>query len=204
VVPAASLGPLTCGGFPRAVAEHQRTGAVSTAYLRDLLAWLRADVDPEAPTDSVPLLLAGIAARMTSPLNLTASGAELGYPNRDVFERRIIRLVNSHAALRCRQRSNDGRTVAGTQHKLYLTDPILAWLPASTSPGLPRPEFTALSEMTLAVALARAIDQHDEGRWIADDTIGYARTGSGNEIDLGPVRIPSNAGPTTTTPIESK
>lgn len=74
------------------------------------------------------------------------------------------------------------------------------------SPGLPRPDFTALNEMALAVAvaLARAIDQQDEGRWIADDTIGYTRTGSGNEIDLSPVRIPSTAGPTMTTPIESK
>lgn len=141
---------------------------------------------------------------MTSPLNLTATASELGYSNRDLFERRIIRLVNSHAALRCRQRGDDGRAVAGTQPKLYLTDPILAWVPALTSPGLPRPDFTALSEMTLAVTLARAVDQIDEGRWIADDTIGYARTGSGNEIDLGPVRIPSDAGPMTTTPIESK
>ncbi|WP_250291998.1 hypothetical protein [Frankia sp. CiP1_Cm_nod1] len=195
---------LTCGGFPRAVAEHHRAGAVSPTYLRDLLAWLRADVDPEASTDSVPLLLTGIAARMTSPLNLTATAAELGYPNRDLFERRIIRLVNSHAALRCRQRTDDGRAVAGTRHKLYLTDPLLAWLPALTSLGLPRPEFPALSEMALAVALARAVDQHDEGRWIADDTIGYARTGSGGEIDLSPVRIPGTAGPMATTPIESK
>ena len=195
---------LTCGGFPRAVAEHQRTGAVSPAYLRDLLAWLRADVDPDAPTDSVPLLLAGIAGRMTSPMNLAATAAELGYSGRDPFERRTIRLINSHAALRCRQRADDGRAVTGTQYKLYLTDPVLAWLPAMVSPGLPRPDFTSLNEMALAVALARAIEQHDEGRWIADDTIGYARTGSGNEIDLSPVRIPSADGPTTTTPIESK
>ena len=33
---------LTCGGFPRAVAEHTRAGAVSTAYLNDLRSWLRA------------------------------------------------------------------------------------------------------------------------------------------------------------------
>ncbi|MCK9876533.1 AAA family ATPase [Frankia sp. Ag45/Mut15] len=195
---------LSCGGFPRAVAEHQRTGGVSPAYLRDLLAWLRADVDPDAPTDSVPLLLAGLAERMTSPLNLTGTAAELGYPNRDLFERRLIRLVNSHAALRCRQRTDEGRIIAGTQPKMYLTDPILAWLPALTSPGLSRPAFTALSEMALAVALARAIEAHDEGRWIADDTIGYSRTGSGAEIDLGPVRVPSPAGPMMTTPIESK
>ena len=45
---------LGCGGFPRAVAEYQRTGAVGKPYQRDLLAWLRADVDPDAPLESVP------------------------------------------------------------------------------------------------------------------------------------------------------
>jgi uncharacterized protein len=60
---------LTCGGFPRAVAEHTRIGAVSTAYLNDLRSWLRADVDPDRPQDSVPRLLDGISQRATSPLN---------------------------------------------------------------------------------------------------------------------------------------
>jgi predicted AAA+ superfamily ATPase len=195
---------LTSGGFPRAVAEHQRTGAVSSGYLRDLLAWLRADVDPDAPTESVPLLLSAIAQRMTSPLNLTSTAAVLGYPNRPTFDRRVQRLVNSHASIRCRQRTDDGGAVSGAQPKLYLTDPILAWLPSLLSLGLPAPDFTALTEMTIAVALARVIDEHDEGRWIAEDTIGYARTASGGEVDLAPVRIPTSSGPALTTPIESK
>jgi len=195
---------LSCGGFPRAVAEHHRQGAVSPAYLRDLLAWLRADVDPDAPTESVPLLLAGLADRMTSPLNIVATASALGYANRDAFETRITRLENSHAALRCRLRDERGILVPSAQAKVYLTDPILAWMPSLLSPGLPVPTFPSLSEAALAVTLARVIDQYDEGRWVADDTVGYVRTGSGGEVDLGPVRIPSSAGATMTTPIESK
>ena len=195
---------LTSGGFPRAVAEYQRTGAVSPAYLRDLLAWLRADVDPDAPTDSLPLLLSGLAGRMASPLSIAATAVDLGYPNRGAFERRVTRLINSHAALRCRQRDEQGGLVASSQTKLYLTDPILAWIPSLLSPGLPAPSFPTLSEAALAVTLARVIDEHEEGRWVADDTIGYVRTGSGNEIDLGPVRIPTLTGVARTTPIESK
>lgn len=195
---------LTCGGFPRAVAEHAKTGAVSNPYVRDLLAWLRADIDPDAANDSVPRLLAGIAGRMTSPLNLTRTSQDLGYSNRPVLERRVTRLINSHAALWCQQRADRGDLVVGAQHKLYLTDPILAWAPSLASPGLPEPDMTALNEATLAVALARRIDELDEGRWVAEDTIGYARTASGNEIDFAPVRVPNSAGPTLTTPIESK
>jgi predicted AAA+ superfamily ATPase len=43
---------LTCGGFPRAVAEHVRLGAVTTDYLRDLAVWLRRDVDPDATANA--------------------------------------------------------------------------------------------------------------------------------------------------------
>jgi len=56
----------------------------------------------------------------------------------------------------------------------------------------------------LGVTLARSIDALDEGRWIADDTIGYARTDSGKEIDLSPVRVPAEGTAGITVPIESK
>ncbi len=195
---------LICGGFPRAVFEHQRHGRVSEAYARDIIAWLRSDVDPDAPLESVPLLLAEIAKRMTSQLNITATSQALGYASKEALTTRVTRLINSHAALRCHQRNDSGYVVVGAQSKLYLTDPLLAWCPAIVSPGLPIPDFTKLSEAALGIALARVIDNLDEGRWVAGDTIGYARTGSGNEIDFAPIRIPTAGGSTTTTPIESK
>lgn len=194
---------LTCGGFPRAVAEHTRAGAVSTAYLDDLRSWLRNDVDPDGPQDSLPRLLDGLVQRATSPLSVTATAQELGYPSRDVFVRRLNRLVASHAALWCPRREGDD-TVAGSQAKLYLTDPLLASLPARLRAGLAEPDMTRLTEMAIGVALARAIDDLEEGRWVSGDTIGYVRTASNNEIDLGPVTVPSPADPTTTVPLESK
>lgn len=76
---------LTCGGFPRAVFEHTRTGEVSTPYLRDLAAWLRSDVGPDAPTDSVPNLLAGLTreprARSMSPRPRQISAIPHGAPS---------------------------------------------------------------------------------------------------------------------------
>ena len=59
---------------------------------------------------------------------------------------------------------------------------------------LAQPMFTTLTEATLAVALARSIDELDEGRWAVNDTIGYARTASTNEIDLASVAVPTGAG----------
>jgi predicted AAA+ superfamily ATPase len=194
---------LTCGGFPRAVAEHTRTGAVSTAYLNDLRSWLRADVDPDRPQDSVPRLLDGISQRATSPLNITAASTALGYPSRDIFVRRLNRLVSSHAAIWCPRREGE-HLVAGAQAKLYLTDPLLATLPSRLRTGLPGPDMTRLTEMTIGVALARAIDDLEEGRWVTGDTIGYARTSGDREVDLGPVTVPSTNGPVATVPLESK
>lgn len=94
--------------------------------------------------------------------------------------------------------------MVGAQSKLYLTDPLLASLPSRLRAGLPMPDMTRLTEMTIGVALARAIDDLEEGRWVAGDTIGYARTTREGEIDLGPVAVPSAAGPVLTVPIESK
>jgi uncharacterized protein len=64
--------------------------------------------------------------------------------------------------------------------------------------------MTHLTEMTLGVTLARAVDDLDEGRWLSADTIGYSRTLSGNEVDLSPISLPTSAGVSTSVPIECK
>ena len=165
--------------------------------------WLRRDMNDESPNDSLPLLLETLTSRATSPLNITGTAHHLGYTS-DVFRRRIGRLVSSFAAVWCSQRNDDGRVVVGAQSKLYLTDPILSWLPNRLRAGFAEPSFTTLTETTLGVALARSIDEVDEGRWATNDTIGYARTASGNEVDLSPTPVPTTAGRARTTPIESK
>ncbi|MGI8850634.1 MAG: hypothetical protein ACR2KC_03095, partial [Acidimicrobiales bacterium] len=195
---------LTCGGFPRAVAEHHRTGAVTISYLRDLAAWLHRDVDPDAPAESVPLLLHGLAARACNPLNVTTAAADLGYANHKLLGRRLERLIASFAGLWCPPRQDAGGVVAGGQAKFYLTDPLLAWLPCALRAGLATPDMTTLNEMVLGVALARTIDQLDEGRLFAGDAIGFIRTSAGREVDLAPVPVPGAAGTEPTTPLESK
>ena len=141
---------------------------------------------------------------MTSPLDRAGTAAELGYASKATFERRLSRLLNSFAGLWCPQRDDRGRRVAGTQGKLYLTDPIIAWIPHLLRAGSTSPDFTALTEQVLGIALARAIDGLEPGRWIGGDTIGYRRTGGGKEIDLAPVTVASAGGPRPTVPIESK
>ena len=194
---------LSCGGFPRAVAEHKATGQVSPGFVRDLLAWLRADAEPGTPAESLPILISTLVERGTSPLNVRATAAALGI-TRESLTPRLHRLVACFAALWCPQRDEAGRSVVGAQSKLYLADPLLAWLPAHARAGLPSPSMTTLTEMTLGACLARSVDLREEGRWVAGDTIGYVRTQSFGEIDLAPVPVPSPAGTRQTVAIESK
>jgi len=193
---------LTTGGFPRAVAESARLGAVTDGYLADLEAWLHRDVEPAAGPESIPLLLDMLSNRSTSPLSVNSTAQDLGY-GKDVLDLRLRRMIASHALLRCPQRSA-GRLVPRTQAKYYLTDPLLAWLPSRRRAGLRAPDMTRLTEAAIAVTLARVIDSLDEGRWLHGDTIGYARTTSDREVDLAPVSVPSRAGAIETVPIESK
>lgn len=195
---------LTCGGFPRAVAEHHRDGQVSEAFMSDLASWLHRDVDAEGPPDSVPLLLAELHRRSAAPLNRRDTAATLGYPNPPAFERRLDRLIAAFAALWCPQVDDRGRRIAGSQSKVYLTDPLLAWLPAARRSGVPDPDMTVLSEAAVAVSLARAVDRSDPGRWPTQDAIGYLKTTAGGEIDLAPVPYRTASGTAWTTPIESK
>jgi predicted AAA+ superfamily ATPase len=195
---------LTSGGFPRAVAEHHKTGEVGEPFLRDLAAWLHRDVDPEAGEDSVPKLLSAIERRCTSPLNRRTLAEDLAYGSRQTIDLRLMRLVRTYAAIWCHQVDDDRRRVAGAQSKLYLCDPLLAWLPSRLRAGLPHPDFTRLTEASLGAALARAVDDLEPGRWEDDDSIGYLRTGGGKEIDFAPVVVPTPSGPTHSVPIESK
>ena len=167
------------------------------------MAGLRREVDPDQPPESIPALVSVLSQRATSPLNVTSTGQELGY-GRTSFVTRLDRLVSTFAAHWCPHRGESGQPVAGSQSKLYLTDPILAWIPSRLRAGLAEPDMTILTEMAVGTALARAIDELDEGRWVSADTIGYARTGSGGEVDLAPIAVPAPAGPVSTVPIESK
>ena len=196
---------LTCGGFPRAVYEQISNGGVGRPYARDLLAWLESDVEPDERRESVSALLAALEERSSSPLNASATAEFLVYENRPTFERRLARMTAAFAGLRCPQRDEQtGDPVTGSQSKYYLVDPLLAWLPKHLRAGAEPPDMTRLTEMALGVTLARAIEANEEGRWLDGNTIGFIRTGSGNEVDLSPVPILTTSASASSVPIESK
>jgi predicted AAA+ superfamily ATPase len=195
---------LTSGGYPRAVGEHHRIGRVSESFLTDVEQWLYRDVDRNAPEESIPRLLSELHARTGSPLNRSKTANELGYGSRQSFDTRLVKLVRTFGAIWCRQVRDDGRSVAGAMAKLYLTDPIMAWIGPRLRAGLLAPDMTRLTESALAVALATAVEAHQPGRWATDEAIGFHRSRAGAEVDLAPVPLPTPAGDRLTTPVEVK
>ncbi len=154
--------------------------------------------------DSIPRLLGELHARSTAPLNRTTIAADLSYPTRQTLDLRLNRLVRNFAAVWCHQISDVGERVSGAQSKLYLADPLLCWIGNQLRAGTPVPDMSALTEAALAVQLAISIDERQPGRWMNGDTIGYIRTGKGNEVDFGPMPVPTSEGMAHTPPIESK
>lgn len=194
---------LHSGGFPRAVAEYEATGAISYGYMKDLEAWLHRDIDLAGSQQSIPLLLGELTKRATSPLNVQSTATALNWDRR-TLDRRLQRLANSFGAVYCHKVDDRGNNQQTAQSKLYLTDPVLSWLPSALRAGLDTPDFTTLTEMSLGNALARTIDQLEEGRWSNGDTIGYAKTQSNKEVDLAPIPVATPSGTALSTPIESK
>jgi hypothetical protein len=149
-------------------------------------------------------LLAELHARSGAPLNRTKVAADLGYHTRQSFDLRLVKLVRTFGAIWCHQVTDQGRRIAGAQAKLYLSDPIMAWLGTRLRAGIPPPDMTRLTESTLAVALASVVEARQPGRWATDEAIGYVKTGGGLEVDLAPMALPCPGGDGSSTPIEVK
>lgn len=175
------------GGFPRAVTEHHRDGFVSSGFAADILDWLAPDVTPGDNPESVLRLLSSLGMRMTSPLNVRRIAEELGM-TRERLATRLNRRVTTFATFACPQVDDKGTAVAGSQQKVYLLDPLLVNLPQLVEPGFPAPPMSAVSEATLALAIARAIETVHPGRLLEGRAVGYVRTSTG-EIDLAPLPL---------------
>jgi hypothetical protein len=191
------------GGFPRAVGEFRRDGAVSAEFGTDLVAWLAPDVFPDDPPESVLHLLSVLGQRMSAPLNIRATAQELRM-GRERFTTRLNRLLTTFGAIDCPQVNGYGSPIAGAQSKLYLADPLIAGLPALVEEGLATPDMAVRTEAALAATLARAMEQAYPGRFMDGRAIGYARTGAGGEVDFAPMPIRIHGVARSTIPVESK
>jgi uncharacterized protein len=191
------------GGFPRAVSDARSRGSVSDEFVNDLLAWLIGEVEPDGPMESIAELLSELTRRLSSPLDISGLAEDLRSTRRRMGPR-LDRLCRGLAAVWCRQGDDEGSEISSAASKLYLIDPLLAWLPSLSDPGFAEPDATKLNELVLGMELAKAIHPIHPDRFVEQRSIRYVRTGGGREVDFGPVRLRVGGRDSVSVPIESK
>jgi uncharacterized protein len=179
---------LEVGGFPRAVGELVRDGAVQRGFvdgLWDVLAGdaIRATSMSEA---EVAALTARLAANLGSPVNASSVAVDVGLRGGDRVNERIDDLVTAFLAWRC-HRGRDGRPNPPAQRKVYFVDPLIAQLPRLRNGAFPTLDPSLLNEQQIGLHLARAVSLDQPASFVESDGVMYERTTTGAEIDfVGP------------------
>jgi predicted AAA+ superfamily ATPase len=184
---------LWCGGFPRAIGDLLRTGDVTPGFVQDLWDVIRGEAIRATSLGEADLLnlLARIAEGVSSPLNASAVGRDVGLGSNHAVNDRINDLAFAFQTWRCHQADRLGRPSTGAQRKVYFVDPLIARLPSRRHAVHPPPDVTKLSEQQIGLALARAAAGGRADRFVAAEEVMYERTATGTEIDfVGAHQIP--------------
>ncbi|HEY5342132.1 MAG TPA: AAA family ATPase [Solirubrobacteraceae bacterium] len=184
---------LRSGGFPRAIGDLLRTGDVTDGFVQDLWDVIRGDAIRATSLGDVDLLnlLARIADGISSPLNASAIGRDVGLGSHHSVNDRINDLAFAFQTWRCHQSDRHGRPSTGAQRKVYFVDPLIARLPSRRHAAYNTPDVTKLSEQQIGLALALAAADARADRFVAGDAVMYERTKTGKEIDfVGAHQVP--------------
>lgn len=187
---------LRVGGFPRAVDDFVRHGAVQADFVNGLWDVIRGEVlratslsDAETAT-----FLSRIAEGINSPVNLSALARDVGLGSHHTARERIADLVRAFELWACHQVSANknpalDRPNTAAMSKIYFHDPLLTRLAHERDSRFPEPDASRISEQQLGIALVQALDRHDPdvpSGFIEATSVMYERTAN-KEIDfVGP------------------
>jgi hypothetical protein len=184
---------LRSGGFPRAIGDLIRTGDVTDGFVQDLWDVIRGDAIRATSLGDADLLnlLARIADGISSPLNASAIGRDVGLGSHHSVNDRINDLSFAFQTWRCHQSDRHGRPSTRAQRKMYFVDPLIARLPSRRHAAYNTPDVTKLSEQQIGLALALAAAGGRADRFVAGEAVMYERTKTGKEIDfVGANQVP--------------
>jgi predicted AAA+ superfamily ATPase len=184
---------LRSGGFPQAIGDLLRTGDVTPGFVQDLWDVIRGEAIRATSLGDADLLnlLARIADGISSPLNASAIGRDVGLGSNHSVNDRINDLAFAFQTWRCHQTDVRGLPSTRAQRKVYFVDPLIARLPSYRHPGHHAPDVTKLSEQQIGLTLARAASGGRADRFLAGDAVMYERTATGREIDfVGARQVP--------------
>jgi predicted AAA+ superfamily ATPase len=179
---------LDVGGFPRAVGELLRDGAVSDGFIQGLWDVVLGEAIRATPMSEVDVtaLLDRLTLNLCSAINASSIARDVGLHGHQVAQSRIEDLIRAFLAWHCYRIRND-RPNTAAQRKLYFVDPLIAQLAHRRNPRLRAPDSAKLTQQQVGLALTRAVSLHAPAAFVQTDRVMYERTATGAEIDfVGP------------------
>ncbi len=177
---------LDVGGFPQAVSEFVRSGAVSDAFVRDLLDVVQGDIVRNTRLSELEALalLDRLTQNICSPINLTSVATDVGLRDNERADDRIRGLVENFLAWKC-HRAGPGRTPhTRAQPKLYYIDPLVASLAHRRNDAYRLPDASQINQQQIALIISRALTQRDPSLFIEGTRLLFERTKTDAEIDF--------------------
>lgn len=176
---------LLYGGFPVAAAAAKRGDPIPGWFIKDIFDVIHKDVfaDSRASQATATALVERVTDGMGSPLNQSKVAEDVKVDHKSVA-RHVDYLRNGYLAWPCPQRHADRWIgLAGSQTKVYATDPLIARLGHLRNPRRDDVDPTILSEMMVGLALRRAALREGVD-WDGDDALFHWKNASGSEIDF--------------------
>lgn len=193
---------LEVGGFPRAVGEFLRAGAVEPGFIDGLWHVLAGDAlrDTTMSETEIAVMLDRLARNLCSPVNASTIARDVGLRDGDRVNDRINDLVTNFLAWRC-YRLRSALPNPAAHRKVYFVDPLIAQLAHRRNSHFDLPDASKLSEQQIGLALISAVSQANPVAFVEADQVMYERTSTGAEIDfVGPaLEIPFECKYTDTT-----
>lgn len=181
---------LRVGGFPRAVDDQLRHGAVQEDFVRTLWDVTAGEALRGAGTTAAQsqALLARLAKNLGSPLTVATLREEMGVDSHHTAKARLEDLVFAYLAWPCHRREGNVPRLSA-QTKYYFVDPLMARLAALRVPGMiAEPDASQLTEQQLGLTLMRAVEREQAGSYAGFGDVMYQRTAS-KEVDFAGPRL---------------
>jgi predicted AAA+ superfamily ATPase len=176
---------LHVGGFPTAVTAEAATGSVSDAVLRDLWLLIEGELGRRGrdPLRAYRTLEHAVRT-MGQRTHWTALGEALG-TNYHTAEDYATLMARAFALLILyRYELHRGGPQLRAEKKLYVVDPLLAYIPRRVRQVGLHPEEPKLVENAVAIALFRSDEQPLIEQFALPQGLFYWRSQSGGEVDF--------------------
>ena len=189
---------LHSGGFPVAVVDEHTSGRVAEDTLRTLWTLIENEVQRRR-MDPVRAFRAieHIARALSGPTEWTSLAETLDSDRRTAEDYARLLALMFVVVILHRIDPRRGGPYLRAQRKLYLVDPLLAYLPRHLRQSDASPDVTALVENTVITALFRGEERPLVEEFALPQALFYWRSKSGGEVDA---LVGSRSG----TPVEVK